>query len=572
MTPAKIPQELKDLHQWVCYRLVPKPDGGFDKWPINPGYTGKMASTTDPTTWSRFEHAAKVAKTHPFLAGIGFVFADSDPYCGADFDDCVDEGGEIDPWVVAWLERLGGYQEISQSGTGVHAIVKAWLPGGGKKRVVEGHKVEIYDRHRFFATTGHEIGGEPEEAQAAVEDLYRRMDPPPEVARQIRRLRSPVLADDELLGKARTAANGYKFRHLFDEGEWRKLKYPSQSEADLALVSMLIFWTGGDRDQVLEIFEASALYRPPGVKGGGYVERTVDGALAGYRGSYYDPKHRSEGVRDELRPYFALADDATVWKGGRRPAARKVLLGMLLVASEHGTRNEKGVGFGVDMRTLSEVSHVSLGTLCQRSLPLLAKERVVRWSGKEGGRRASRFLLPLPGVWASNTRSSHAYSVRPSHTLGEPERKELLRASMGRSPFAEIARIGNAKQTILEVLVGTPRASLSVSNLAEITGRRRPDVRRNMRELDGLNLAVEVSDDHYALPPDFWDRWGDALEASGVVHSETRKRKRHQEERLFRAGWQPAPGGLRETERWVSQETGEVLDREAAVARAGGSA
>ena len=566
ITPEGFPEELRALPQWVDYRLVPKAGEGFDKWPINPGYTGKKASTTDPTTWSTFEHALRVARMHPFLDGVGFVFTASDPYCGIDFDGCI-HGGEVDPWVASWLKKLGGYQEVSQSGAGVHAIVKAELPGKGRKRVLEGRKVEVYDRGRFFAVTGRKIGGSPEEAQMPVEDLYLRMEPPPEVAQQIRRLRSPVLDHDELLEKARTAANGYKFRHLYDEGSWRKLGYPSQSEADHALVNLLIFWTGGDREQVLELFERSALYRRE--KRGGYVERTVDGALAGYRGSFYDPEHKSEGMREALEPYFRLVDAAAAWKGGKRPSARKTLAGMLLVACEHASKSAKGATFGLDLRTLSEVSHVSLPTLSRSSLPLLSREKIVRWAGKGRGQRSSRFLMALPPVWDLNIRSSHAYNVKDSHTLGEEERRELLRASMGRSPYSQIARVGNSKQVLLEHLVGTPGGRRSVSYLSHTTGRRVPDVRRNMRELNGLNLAVEVSEDLYGLPPDFWARWERVLEASGVIRSEERKKKHHEYDRLLQAKFFPTltrdggPG-------WADPETGEVLDHDAAAARVGG--
>jgi len=140
---------------------------------------------------------------------------------------------------------------------------------------------------------------------------------------------------------------------------------------------------------------------------------------------------------------------------------------------------------------------------------------------------------------------------------------------MGRSPYSQIARVGNSKQVLLEHLVGTPGGRRSVSYLSHTTGRRVPDVRRNMRELNGLNLAVEVSEDLYGLPPDFWARWERVLEASGVIRSEERKRKHHQYDRLLQAKFFPTltrdggPG-------WADPETGEVLDHDTAAARVGG--
>jgi putative DNA primase/helicase len=46
------------------------------------------------------------------------------------------------------VEAFGGYAEVSQSGTGVHIIVRGKAPN--KKR----GKAEAYSSERFFAMTG----------------------------------------------------------------------------------------------------------------------------------------------------------------------------------------------------------------------------------------------------------------------------------------------------------------------------------------------------------------------------------------------------------------------------------
>jgi primase-polymerase (primpol)-like protein len=66
--------------------------------------------------------------------------------------------------------------------------------------------------------------------------------------------------NSELIEKARSAKNGWKFRSLFDCGDISS--YRSHSEADLALISILLYWTNGDEDRVHELFTQSALYRP----------------------------------------------------------------------------------------------------------------------------------------------------------------------------------------------------------------------------------------------------------------------------------------------------------------------
>ncbi|MBF6600356.1 MAG: AAA family ATPase [Dehalococcoidia bacterium] len=67
------------------------------------------------------------------------------------------------------------------------------------------------------------------------------------------------LADEKLIHKATDAANGEWFTGLY-EGNW-EAAYPSQSEADLALVGSLAFWTGGDAEQIDRLFRASGLFR-----------------------------------------------------------------------------------------------------------------------------------------------------------------------------------------------------------------------------------------------------------------------------------------------------------------------
>jgi hypothetical protein len=217
-----------------------------------------------------------------------------------------------------------------------------------------------------------------------------------------------------------------------------------------------------------------------------------------------------------------------------------------------------------------EVAHVSSKTLLYNSLPLLVKDRIVRWSSKGDRRNAGAFLLPLPVNSDSNTHFPHAYSVLlpiKAGALGNEERKELLRASHGRSPSSPIPRVGNACEALLEHMVGTPGNRLSLEDLAERTGRRKHNVRASMRKLSGLNLVVELRRDDYALPADFWDLWEQILVNSGVVRSERVRREQHEKARLDRAGWEQR--WEKGEESWVNRETGEVVSRSDALARVG---
>src|SRR5438094_567127 len=79
-------------------------------------------------------------------------------YCGIDLDHCRDfDSGVIEPWAHAMIDRLSSYTELSPSQTGVHILVKAALPPGGRHK----DKIEMYDHGRYFTVTGCSVDGLP---------------------------------------------------------------------------------------------------------------------------------------------------------------------------------------------------------------------------------------------------------------------------------------------------------------------------------------------------------------------------------------------------------------------------
>jgi len=64
---------------------------------------------------------------------------------------------------------------------------------------------------------------------------------------------------EQILATAKSTKNGKKFTKLWQRG-WAS-DYPSQSEADLALASMLAFYTGPDEELLDEVLRQSGLYR-----------------------------------------------------------------------------------------------------------------------------------------------------------------------------------------------------------------------------------------------------------------------------------------------------------------------
>ncbi len=256
-----IPAELRDRPQWVAWRSEER-DGKATKLPINPR-TGRHASSTDPTTWADFQ-TAQAAVARYRCQGVGFVFTADDPYTGIDLDGAYEATGRLAPWAASIVRALDSYTEVSPSGRGLHLIIRGHVPEGGRRR----GPVEMYDRDRYFTMTGDHLPGTAltiEERQAELDVLHAMVfgsraataSPRPITAGS----RNP-LPDRVLLGRARAARNGRKFRQLYDRGEWEAAGYPSPSEADLALCTLLRFWTGEDPDRIDALFRHSALMRP----------------------------------------------------------------------------------------------------------------------------------------------------------------------------------------------------------------------------------------------------------------------------------------------------------------------
>ncbi|MFA5374469.1 MAG: phage/plasmid primase, P4 family [Dehalococcoidia bacterium] len=151
---ANIPQELRELDQWVIWKS--------DKHPRK-AYDGKHASVSDPGTWSPFDVAcASLAKHH--CMGVGFVLTESDPYTIIDLDKVIDEKGNIDPKAQEIIDKMDSYTEISKSGRGIHIVVRGKKPNSRCRKA----NTEIYDNNRYFALTGNIYQGR--------EDISERPD------------------------------------------------------------------------------------------------------------------------------------------------------------------------------------------------------------------------------------------------------------------------------------------------------------------------------------------------------------------------------------------------------------
>lgn len=258
-----VPDELKDLQQWCCFRLVfDKKRGKYTKVPYD-AMTGEKAKSNDESTWADFETALDSSKQ---FDGIGFFF--KEPYFGIDLDDVADEiarykNGDHEGNIVSeFIETMGSYTEYSPSGKGIHIIVKGDLPEGGRRK----GNVEMYDSGRFFTVTGNAASDfrfVTEDDYGKVGYLHNKYIAKKETITENKPIENTTsgnsLQESELIRIAENSKNGMRFK-LFMEGGWEQF-YSSQSEADMAFANDLAFWTAMDFSKMDSIFRASSLMR-----------------------------------------------------------------------------------------------------------------------------------------------------------------------------------------------------------------------------------------------------------------------------------------------------------------------
>ncbi len=153
-----IPEELKQLQQWVCWdykRLWWDQRRGEWRWskpPIDPK-SGGSADEHIPDTWTSFADAVAFAARYS-LCGVGFVFTDGDPYIGVNLNDCwVNDGSGVTENCLRSIEILDSYTEWSPTGSGVHVVVRGSLPDGVPR--TRSTVSEVYGHGQFFTFTGH---------------------------------------------------------------------------------------------------------------------------------------------------------------------------------------------------------------------------------------------------------------------------------------------------------------------------------------------------------------------------------------------------------------------------------
>jgi AAA domain-containing protein/primase/DNA polymerase family protein len=294
MLPA-VPQILQGMPNWVAWKLVER-NGETTKPPFIAGTDfKKFASSTDSSTWTDF--ATAVASTDlNHVQGIGFVLggrAIEAGVIGLDIDGCRNpETGEITEWADEIIQQLDSYSEVTPSGTGV----RVWVIGKvlGQEKVFKldpsiGHgdkvQIEIYDRARYFTITGDSVFEEPGNIESRdltlvyqiIRDLKTKHPAsskptaeatitsavpiaPAKEYESVQVQKTGTAITDKLELLMHGAITSTKPFILSDTGG--SVQYPSHSEADMALCSLLALKYGDNPDAIWNDFQDSALFRP----------------------------------------------------------------------------------------------------------------------------------------------------------------------------------------------------------------------------------------------------------------------------------------------------------------------
>lgn len=293
-----IPSELKNLNQWLVWKLEYTTNSSGESKPTKVPYQSKFptrhARSDADYTWSDFKTARFVVENEKGFNGIGFAFQDYNKMVVIDIDHCINpQTREIDPEAAKILMLMDTYTEVSQSGTGLHIIGYGMNPHpeninkGGKKG-----KYELYSHNHYFSLTGNVVEKYSKVNKLFSEQLegfYNRY-----IIKKVEEQKQPVykniikktytsvdLSDEKIIELCSNASNSSKFTSL-----WRgsDAGYSSHSECDLALCSILAFYTQ-DVNQLQRLMRNSGLYREK-MDRVDYITGTINKVLSSQRETY----------------------------------------------------------------------------------------------------------------------------------------------------------------------------------------------------------------------------------------------------------------------------------------------
>ena len=321
---VNIPDALKQNASFCVWKLE-KRSGRPTKVPYNPK-TGAMAKTNDSSTFTDFNTAMKAYAIGGW-DGIGYRVSEG---IGAiDIDHCIREDGSLNDVAASILGIFSNaYFERSPSGTGLRGFFRLSPNFAYDKTVYyinnRKHGLEVYlpgTTNRFVTVTGDmfKAGTVERDDDALRSMLDTFMKRSTRVSAKTIEA-SSYLDDDGVIAHAMASESGDKFRALY-EGNW-EAGYDSQSDADMAFVSMLCFWCGNVEEQIDRIFRSSGLMRDKWDRKTGdatYGQITIRNAVA-TNSAIYTPILDSSAEDD----FDTLDDDGTEELANFRPDLSRI--------------------------------------------------------------------------------------------------------------------------------------------------------------------------------------------------------------------------------------------------------
>lgn len=223
----RIPHALRKRPQWA----LAAPESG--KAPRTA--SGGPASSTNPATWTDFDTACAEAAKRGWQ--VGYMLHETDPFSCVDLDVKPSTPPEHVERFHRIIAAMDSYTERSCSGLGWHIWVEGSI-GRGRKR----DGVEVYSQERFIICTGDVVRHRAiAERHALLTKMMSQMEPPtPEIL---------MTGDDrpDMAIVERARADQGQLGKLF-RGELTGLDLPTPSEADLALVKLLLPLTSSPRE------------------------------------------------------------------------------------------------------------------------------------------------------------------------------------------------------------------------------------------------------------------------------------------------------------------------------------
>jgi putative DNA primase/helicase len=269
--PSNIPEELKS-ESFMLWRYEER-DGRMTKPPLNP-HTGFRGDVTDPIQWADYDAALSAHQSGRYRSnGISVVVHPNSELVGLDLDHCIVDG-KFSEEAQEILDGVCSYSEISPSGEGIRIFLYGKLPEKGRRR----GPIECYGDARHLTVTGNHIRETPKDInrdQEVIDWFHQKFIAGPEVenSTQIKEVATADLTGmiqtepasdalklkgDEIIQQILSSKQKEKFERLY---EGNTAGYASSSEADLALCSILSFWTGRNFKLIDSIFRQSSLFR-----------------------------------------------------------------------------------------------------------------------------------------------------------------------------------------------------------------------------------------------------------------------------------------------------------------------